>query len=57
MLGLRYYLCEHCDAVHADVDLPARCGRCGRDGGALFADVTLTLEDAAVAYFAPDASR
>ncbi|WP_227132848.1 hypothetical protein [Halorubellus salinus] len=51
MLGLRYFACEACDAVHADVDQPAACGRCGRRGDAAFADVTATLDDAAASYF------
>ncbi|MFC7137757.1 hypothetical protein [Halobaculum litoreum] len=40
MLGLRYYVCEACDAVHADVGEPTACGRCG-DGA--FVDVSATV--------------
>ena len=31
MLGLQFYVCDDCDAVHADVDVPPACGRCGGD--------------------------
>jgi hypothetical protein len=51
VLGLRYYACGRCDAVHADVAAPTACGRCGRRGTDGFDDVTATLQDAS--YFAP----
>ncbi|MFC6954338.1 hypothetical protein [Halorubellus litoreus] len=57
MLALRYYVCERCDAVHADVDPPGECGRCGRRGAAAFDDVTSTLDDASAAYFATGSNR
>ncbi|WP_323676115.1 hypothetical protein [Halorubellus sp. PRR65] len=57
MLGLRYYVCERCDAVHADVEPPDACGRCGRRGAGAFDDVTPSLDDATAAYFAGDATR
>ncbi len=28
MLGLRFFTCDRCGLVHADVDNPPRCGRC-----------------------------
>lgn len=57
VLGLRYYVCEGCDAVHADVDPPRECGRCGRRDPGTFDDVTSTLDDANAAYFAADSNR
>jgi hypothetical protein len=52
VLSLRYYACGRCDAVHADVDAPTACGRCGRRGTDAFDEVTAALRDAS--YFAPD---
>lgn len=40
MLGLRFYACEDCETVHADVGVPPACGRC--DGGA-FREITRSL--------------
>jgi hypothetical protein len=57
VLGLRYFACEDCDAVHADVDEPAACGRCGRRGSDAFADVTATLDDASATYFSRAAAN
>jgi hypothetical protein len=57
VLSLRYYVCEGCDGVHADVDPPAVCGRCGRRGADLFDDVTTALDDSAARYFAPRPDR
>ena len=28
MLGLRFFTCDRCGLVHADIDNPPRCGRC-----------------------------
>lgn len=28
MLGLRFFACDRCGIVHADVDNPPECGRC-----------------------------
>jgi rubredoxin len=28
VLGLRFFTCEDCETVYADVDEPPRCGRC-----------------------------
>jgi hypothetical protein len=48
VLGLHFYCCDDCDAVHADVEVPPRCGRCA---GTSFRDVTAGLQDAS--YFLP----
>jgi rubrerythrin len=53
VLALRYYACDRCDAVHADVDAPTACGRCGRRGTDAFTEVTDALQDAS--YFEPPA--
>jgi rubredoxin len=29
MSRMRFFACESCDAVHADVTTPPRCSRCG----------------------------
>jgi len=49
VLGRRFYACDRCDAVHADVESPPACGRCGED-----AFVVLQRDDAAAAYFHAD---
>jgi len=48
MLGVRYFSCEDCDRVYADVAEPPGCD-CGETG---FAELTdLAVDD----YFLPDA--
>jgi hypothetical protein len=32
VLGLRYYACDRCETVFADVETPPRCGRCAAEG-------------------------
>jgi hypothetical protein len=46
MLGLRYYACDRCDAVHASPAVPPWCSRC--DGRSL-REITRDLQ--ADAYF------
>jgi rubredoxin len=43
VLGLRYYACETCGTVYADVDEPPRCDGC--PAGGPFRDVTALLLD------------
>ncbi|MEF8902158.1 MAG: hypothetical protein V5A25_13205 [Halovenus sp.] len=31
MLGLRFFACDGCDTVYADVEAPQRCRHCGRE--------------------------
>jgi hypothetical protein len=31
VLGLRYYACDRCETVFADVEAPPRCGRCAAE--------------------------
>jgi hypothetical protein len=51
VLGLRFYACEACDAVHAGPTEPPWCGRCR--GGSL---VEITHELQEDAYFSPSAA-
>jgi hypothetical protein len=48
MLGLRFYACDRCDAVHADLAAPPWCSRCDGDR---FREITGRLQ--ADAYFSP----
>jgi hypothetical protein len=48
MLGLRFYACDRCGTVHADLTAPERCHRC-HDGP--LREITGRLQ--ADSYFAP----
>jgi hypothetical protein len=50
VLGLRYYACEQCDAVHAAPSDPPWCSRCGC--GSL-REITEELQERDVGYFSP----
>ncbi|MFC7095811.1 hypothetical protein [Halobaculum marinum] len=41
MLGLQFYVCDRCDAVHSGVEEPPACARCG-DGR--FANITTAVQ-------------
>jgi hypothetical protein len=49
-LGLRYYACEGCDAVHAAPTDPPWCSRCG---GESLRELTERLQDRDAGYFSP----
>jgi hypothetical protein len=47
VLGLQFYVCGDCDAVHADVDVPPACGRCG---GSAFHEMGRCAQDGSYFY-------
>ncbi|WP_175501323.1 hypothetical protein [Halogeometricum limi] len=47
MLGLRFFACDRCDTVFADVAEPPWCDGCGGDdgcGGGSFAEITSRVQ-------------
>lgn len=48
MLGLRFFACEECDTVYADIEEPRHCGTCD---GAHIAEISSGM--GATTYFAP----
>jgi hypothetical protein len=48
MLGLRFYACDRCGTVHADLTVPEQCHRCR---GSPLREITRELQ--ADSYFAP----
>jgi rubredoxin len=48
MLGLRFYTCDRCGAVHADLDGPPQCSRCHATS---LSEITRRLQADSRSYF------